>query len=149
MIKMGLGEKLRLGNLDARRDWGYAKDYVRAMWLMLQQGKADDFVIATGESHTVRDLCSIAFSYLGLDYKDFVVIEERLLRPADIHTLVGDSSKARKKLGWEPKLAFKELIEMMTESDLMELKRKGRNETSPSGTRLYPLSSPPFDFQSD
>jgi GDPmannose 4,6-dehydratase len=149
MIKMGLGKKLRLGNLEARRDWGYAKDYVRAMWLMLQQEKADDFVIATGESHTVRDLCSIAFSYFGLDYKDFVIIDERLLRPADIHTLVGNSSKVRRKLGWEPKLAFKELIEMMTESDLTELKRKGRNETTLSGTRPYPPASGPSDFQSD
>jgi GDPmannose 4,6-dehydratase len=143
MIKIGLAKKLRLGNLEARRDWGYAKDYVRAMWLMLQQEKADDFVIATGESHTVRDLCSIAFSYVDLDYKDFAIVDEKLLRPADIPTLVGDSSKARKMLGWEPNLGFRELIEMMTESDLRELKQKGRDETSLSETRRHPPSLPP------
>lgn len=149
MIKMGIAKKLRLGDLEARRDWGYAKDYVRAMWLMLQQENAEDFVIATGESHKVKDLCSIAFSYLDLDYKDFVVIDKRLLRPADIHTLVGDSLKARKKLGWEPKVRFKELIEMMTESDLRELEGKARDKTSFCGKKSYLMPPPPHGFLSD
>jgi GDPmannose 4,6-dehydratase len=145
-IRLGLEKQLRLGNLEARRDWGYAKDYVRAMWLMLQQEKPDDFVIATGKSYRVRDLCSIAFSHLGLDYRDFVAIDERLLRPADIHTLIGESSKAKEKLGWEPKVSFEELIEMMTERDLREWESKGRGETSLYGKRSYPVPLDPISF---
>jgi len=117
-IKYGLQRELRLGNLEARRDWGYAKDYVEAMWLMLQQDEPDDYVIATGETHSVRELCELAFGYVGLDYRDYVVVDPSLLRPADVNLLVGDASKARARLGWEPKVRFEELIKMMVEADL-------------------------------
>ncbi|GBC82172.1 GDP-mannose 4,6-dehydratase [bacterium HR10] len=117
-IKYGLQRELRLGNLEARRDWGYAKDYVEAMWLMLQQDEPDDYVIATGETHSVRELCELAFSYVGLDYRDHVVVDPSLFRPADVNLLVGDASKARRRLGWEPKVRFEELIKMMVEADL-------------------------------
>ncbi|GBC76654.1 GDP-mannose 4,6-dehydratase [bacterium HR08] len=117
-IKHGLQRELRLGNLEARRDWGYAKDYVEAMWLMLQQDEPDDYVIATGETHSVRELCELAFGYVGLDYRDYVVVDPSLFRPADVTLLVGDASKARRRLGWEPKVRFEELIKMMVEADL-------------------------------
>jgi len=117
-IKYGLQKELRLGNLEARRDWGYAKDYVEAMWLMLQQDEPDDYVIATGETHSVRELCELAFGYVDLDYRDYVVVDPSLFRPADVNLLVGDASKAHRRLGWAPKVRFEELIKMMVEADL-------------------------------
>jgi GDPmannose 4,6-dehydratase len=125
-IKLGLRKELKLGNLEAKRDWGYAGDYVKGMWLMLQQDKAEDYVIATGEPRTVREFCSIAFSLLDLDYTDYVVVDERLLRPTDINSLVGDSMKARKNLGWEPTISFKELVKMMVDSDIRTLTSDGK-----------------------
>ena len=109
-IKLGLSKELRLGNLDAKRDWGFAGDYVEAMWLMLQQDKPDDFVIATGETHSVKELVEIAFAHLGLDYKDFVVLDKKFIRPAEVDLLRGDFSKAKKILGWQPKVHFAELV---------------------------------------
>ncbi len=117
-IKLGLDGELRLGNLDSRRDWGYAGDYVRAMWLMLQQDEADNYVIATGETHSVGELCEIAFDYVGLDWHQYVVQDERFMRPAEVDLLVGDASKAGRVLGWEPTVSFRELIEMMVDADL-------------------------------
>ena len=117
-IKLGLQDKLALGNLDAKRDWGFAADYVKAMWLMLQQDTPDDFVVATGETHEVRDLCEIAFNVVGLDYQDHVVIDERFLRPAEVDLLVGDATKAVETLGWRREVDFTRLIEMMVEADL-------------------------------
>jgi GDPmannose 4,6-dehydratase len=125
-IKLGLQDKLPLGNLDAKRDWGYAADYVRAMWLMLQQDAPDDYVVATGQTHEVRDLCEIAFSVVGLDYRDHVVIDERFLRPAEVDLLVGDSTKAVETLGWHRDVEFERLIEMMVESDLDLLRHQAR-----------------------
>lgn len=122
-IKLGLQEKLYLGNLDARRDWGFAGDYVEAMWLMLQQDEPDDYVVATGESHSVREFVELAFSYVDLDWRDFVEIDERYYRPTEVDHLEGDASKARKRLGWEPRVGFEELVRMMVESDL-ELARQ-------------------------
>jgi GDPmannose 4,6-dehydratase len=123
-IKMGLANELRLGNLEARRDWGYAGDYVRAMWLMLQEAEPDDYVIATGETHSVRRLCEVAFAYLGLNYEDHVVVDERFYRPAEVDLLIGDASKARAKLGWEPQVNFESLIGMMVEADLEALRNE-------------------------
>jgi GDPmannose 4,6-dehydratase len=117
-IKHGLRDKVALGNLDARRDWGYAKDYVEAMWLMLQHSMPDDFVIATGETNTVRRCVEIAFDEAGLEWNSHVVIDDSLKRPAEVDLLVGDASKAKRELGWEPKTSFEELIRMMTRSDL-------------------------------
>jgi GDPmannose 4,6-dehydratase len=117
-IKLGLDTQLRLGNLDAQRDWGFAGDYVRAMHLMLQQDEADDFVIATGESHSVRELLELAFGHVGLRWADHVVVDDRYLRPADVATLVGDAAKARRVLGWQPTVSFTELVTMMVEADL-------------------------------
>lgn len=117
-IKMGLQEKLRLGNLDAYRDWGYAGEYVDAMWLMLQQDEPDDYVIATGEMHSVREFCEMAFGVVGLDYRDYVEVDPYYLRPADVAALRGDASKAKRKLGWQPKVTFHELVEMMVEADM-------------------------------
>jgi GDPmannose 4,6-dehydratase len=122
-IKLGLDDELRLGNLDARRDWGYAPDYVRAMWLMLQQDEPDDYVIATGETHSVQEFCEEAFSYLGLDWREFVVQDPRFMRPAEVDLLVGDPSKAGAKLGWEPSIGFKELVRIMVDADLEALQR--------------------------
>jgi GDPmannose 4,6-dehydratase len=116
-IKHGLDKKLYLGNLDAKRDWGFAGDYVEAMWLMLQQDKPDDFVVATGESHSVREALDVAFGALGLDWKKFVEIDPRYFRPTEVDPLHGDASKARQALGWKPKVGFKELIEMMVKAD--------------------------------
>jgi GDPmannose 4,6-dehydratase len=116
-IKHGLEQKLFLGNLDAKRDWGFAGDYVEAMWMMLQQDKPDDFVIATGESHSVRELLDVAFGVLELDWKNYVEIDPRYFRPTEVDHLHGDSSKARAKLGWKPKVGFRELIEMMVRAD--------------------------------
>jgi GDPmannose 4,6-dehydratase len=116
-IKMGLTQELRLGNLEARRDWGYAEDYVKAMWLMLQQDTPEDYAIATGETHTVRELVELAFSYADLDWKDYVIVDEKLYRPAEIYELRGDFSKARKQLGWTPTRTFQELIERMVDDE--------------------------------
>ncbi len=123
-IKHGLQKKLYLGNLEARRDWGYAADFVEAMWLILQQEKPDDYVIATGEQHSVRELCEEAFSLVGLDYRDYVEMDPRYLRPAEVESLLGDSSKAREKLGWKPKVGFKRLVKMMVDSDLADVERE-------------------------
>ena len=117
-IKLGLSEKLGLGNLDAERDWGYAKDYVEAMWLMLQQDEPDDFVVATGEAHSVRELVDVAFAHVGLDPDDHVEIDPRFLRPAEVEHLIGDATKAREKLGWEPRTSFEELVRLMVDADL-------------------------------
>jgi GDPmannose 4,6-dehydratase len=117
-IKLGLAEELPMGNLEAQRDWGFAGDYVRAMWLMLQQDEPEDFVVATGKTHSVRELLDVAFGYLGLDPADHVRVDERFIRPADVDQLVGDASKAREKLGWVPEVTFEELISMMIKHDL-------------------------------
>ncbi len=121
-IALGQANSLPMGNLDARRDWGYAGDYVRAMWLMLQQERPEDYVVATGIQHSVRELLECAFGYVGLDYHDYVTVDESLLRPADVEQLVGDCSKARRQLGWEPQVSFEELIHMMVDHDLEELR---------------------------
>ena len=121
-IKRGLAGELRLGNLDARRDWGYAGDYVKAMWLMLQQPQPDDYVVATGATHTVRELVEAAFGQLGLDWKKYVVEDVALIRPAEVDLLVGDANKARRVLGWQPEVGFAELIRRMVEADLKALK---------------------------
>jgi GDPmannose 4,6-dehydratase len=117
-IKLGLDRELRLGNLDSRRDWGWAPDYVRAMWMMLQQDQPDDFVIATGETHSVREFAEIAFSYVGLDYQDYVVLDERHMRPAEVDLLIGDPTHARQTLGWQPTIDFTTLVQRMVDADL-------------------------------
>jgi GDPmannose 4,6-dehydratase len=122
-IKYGLRHELRLGNLDAKRDWGYAKDYVEAMWLMLQQDTAEDFVIATGKTNTVRRCVEVAFERVGLDWREHVVIDDAFRRPAEVDLLVGDPAKAREQLGWVPRTAFEELIELMVDADLALLAR--------------------------
>jgi GDPmannose 4,6-dehydratase len=127
-IKAGFADELRLGNLEAKRDWGFAGDYVEAMWLMLQQQNPDDFVIATGETHSVREFCEIAFQRAGLDYKKYVKVDKRFYRPAEVHLLQGDFSKAKKVLGWVPKVGFSELVEMMVDYDLAryeQMKKQG------------------------
>ena len=123
-IKLGLANELRMGNLDAKRDWGFAGDFVEAMYLMLQQEKADDFVISTGETHSVRELCEIAFAHVGLNYKDYVKIDSKFIRPAEVDLLVGDSSKAHKILGWKPKVKFAELVKIMVDADMERLRKK-------------------------
>lgn len=120
-IKAGLQDKLYLGNLDAKRDWGYAKEYVEAMWLMLQQDEPEDYVIATGETHSVREFLEEAFSYAGLDWRKHVEIDKRYYRPAEVDLLIGDASKAKKKLGWEPKTKFKDLVHLMVDADMRAL----------------------------
>ena len=125
-IKLGLAKELRLGNLDAKRDWGYAGDYVKAMWMMLQQPEPGNFVIATGQTHSVRELCEVAFGYLGLDYRDYVVTDPRFYRPAEVDRLVGDASKAKRVLGWEPEVSFEELIKMMVDADIKALREERR-----------------------
>lgn len=120
-IKLGMAKELRMGNLDAKRDWGFAGDYVEAMWMMLQQPEPDDYVIATGKTNTVERMVEIAFSHVGLSWKDYVVIDPKFVRPAEVDILVGDASKAKKKLGWEPKVSFEELIKMMVDADLERL----------------------------
>jgi GDPmannose 4,6-dehydratase len=126
-IKLGLAEELRLGNLDAERDWGYAGDYVKAMWMMLQQPEPDDYVVGTGVTHSVRELCQVAFGYLGLNWEDYVVSDPKFLRPAEVDQLVADPHKAREKLGWEPRVSFEELIHMMVDTDIEALQRMLRN----------------------
>jgi len=122
-IKTGKQDKLLLGNLDAKRDWGYAKDYVEAMWLMLQQNTPDDFVVATGETHSVEEFCQLSFGRVGLDYKEFVRIDDRFKRPAEVDLLLGSYAKAEQKLGWKPRTSFKELVHLMTDADL-DLQRR-------------------------
>ncbi len=121
-IALGMQDELRLGNLDARRDWGFAGDYVEAMWLMLQQDEPDDYVISTGETHEVRELVQLAFAHAGLDWEDHVVIDEAFYRPAEVDLLIGDCEKARMKLGWKPRTSFPELVEMMVDADLALLR---------------------------
>jgi GDPmannose 4,6-dehydratase len=124
-IKLGLAKELRLGNLEAQRDWGFAGDYVRAMWLMLQQDQPDDYVVAMGETHSVREFCEIAFKRVGLNWQDYVVQDPAFMRPAEVDQLIGNPAKAAAKLGWEPEVSFRGLVEMMVDADLDELKRTG------------------------
>ncbi len=127
-IKLGLAKELGLGNLDAKRDWGFAGDYVKAMWLMMQQDKPDDFIISTGETHAVRDLVDIAFTHLGLDYKKYVKKDKRFFRPAEVDLLIGDHSKAKNILNWEPEVSFEELVKMMVDSDMELLQKEYADE---------------------
>ena len=139
-IKLGLASELRLGNLDAKRDWGFAGDYVRAMWLMLQRDEPEDFVIATGATHSVQDFCQQAFDHVGLDWRDHVLTDPALVRPAEVDLLIGDYSHARALLGWQPEIDFTRLVSMMVEADLARLEREilqgtaHRRPASPSGT---------------
>jgi GDPmannose 4,6-dehydratase len=121
-----MDQELRLGNLDAQRDWGFAGDYVEAMWLMLQQDRADDYVIATGATHSVREFCELAFARAGLHWEDHVVIDQEFFRPAEVDLLVGDAGKAARRLGWKPRTSFKELVELMVDADLDLLSGKLR-----------------------
>jgi len=123
-IKLGRQDKLFLGNLDAKRDWGYARDYVEAMWVMLQQDEPDDFVIATGETHSVREFLDEAFGYLDLDWKKYVEIDPRYFRPTEVDLLLGDASKAKRVLGWKPRVHFKDLVKLMVDADLESEKQK-------------------------
>ncbi len=123
-IKLGLIDELRLGNLDAKRDWGYAGDYVRMMWMMLQQDEPDDYVICSGETHSVEELVQIAFDYAGLDWKKYIKIDQRFVRPAEVDLLIGDAAKAREKLGWETRVTFEEMIRMMVDNDLKMVQEK-------------------------
>ena len=127
-IKLGLADELHLGNLEAQRDWGYAGDYVRAMWLMLQQNEPDDYVVATGQTHSVRRLCEVAFNCLGLNYQDYVVVDKKFCRPAEVDLLIGDPRKAHAKLGWEPSVTFEELIGMMVDADMAALQAEGHHQ---------------------
>jgi GDPmannose 4,6-dehydratase len=124
-IKLGQAKELRLGNLDSQRDWGYAGDYVRAMWLMLQQDQPDDYVVAMGETHSVREFCEIAFDHVGLNWQNFVVQAPEFMRPAEVDQLIGNPAKAGAKLGWEPQVSFEELVQMMVDADIAELKKIG------------------------
>ncbi len=121
-IKLGLADEIRIGNLDSKRDWGYAGDYVQAMWLMLQQDEPDDYIIATGQTHSVERLLEVAFGHVGLNWRDYAIQDPRFMRPAEVDLLVGDPTKAHAKLGWEPEVSFEELIGMMVESDLKKLR---------------------------
>ena len=136
-IKLGLESRLLMGNLDSRRDWGFAGDYVEAMWLMLQQQSPDDYVLATGQTHSVHDLLDVAFSCVGLDWKEYVQIDPKLIRPAEVDFLRGDPTRAREKLGWTPKISFEELIRLMVEADLAALRKSS------------PLPSPAYATQSN
>jgi GDPmannose 4,6-dehydratase len=136
-IKAGLQEKLYLGNLDAKRDWGYAREYVEAMWMMLQQDKADDYVIATGETHSVEDFLTEAFSHVDLDWRDYVELDPKYLRPAEVDLLIGDASKAKRELAWEPKTTFGELVRLMVDSDVLMASQNEREvfgDTDSMGT---------------
>ena len=128
---MGLAQELRLGNLNAKRDWGHAREYVKAMWLMLQQDESGDYVISTGKSHNVKDFLTVAFGYVGLDYRDYVVVDKQFIRPADVETLLGDSSKAQSELGWKYTLSFEDLVQEMVTEDL-KLIESGRTVLSKS-----------------
>lgn len=123
-IKLGLSKELRMGNLNSKRDWGFAGDYVKAMWMMLQQEKPDDYLVATGETHSVKELVEVAFSYLDMDYRDFVKIDDSFKRPADVDLLIGDYSKAKEKLGWKPEVNFEDLVKMMVKSDIEVVKKE-------------------------
>ena len=123
-IKLGLASELKLGNLDARRDWGFAGDYIEAIWLMVQQPEPKDYVIATGESHTVKELLEAAFGYLELDWQKYVKLDDKLIRPAEVYDLRGDASKARRELGWQPKVKFPDLVKMMVDADLAKLQKE-------------------------
>ena len=125
-IALGLTDHVSLGNLDARRDWGYAGDYVRAMWLMLQQDAPDDYVVGTGETHSVQELCEVAFAHVGLDYRDYVRQDPRFMRPAEVDLLISNPAKARARLGWQPEVSFQQLIEMMVDADLALLRHQQR-----------------------
>ena len=125
-IKLGVEKELRLGNLEARRDWGYAKDYVEAMWMMLQEKKPDDYVIATGETHTVREFLKEAFGYAGLDYKKYVHVDRRYFRPIEVNLLLGNCAKAKRKLGWKPKTTFRQLVHLMVDADLEQARKELR-----------------------
>lgn len=140
-IKLGLQDSLYLGNLEAQRDWGYAKDYVEAMWLMLQQEEADDYVIATGETHSVREFCQAAFTVLDLDWKEFVKYDPRYERPAEVDILLGNASKAKKQLGWSPKVSFGELVTLMVQADLEIAQREKLLFESPYGSNNPGLAS--------
>jgi GDPmannose 4,6-dehydratase len=129
-IKLGFETELRLGNLEARRDWGYAGDYIKAMWLMLQQDEPDDYVIATNQTHSVKEFAELAFGYAGLDWSNHVVVDEKLYRPAEVYLLRGDYSKGKEKLGWEPEVTFEELVRKMVEADLMNEEMIFNRETS-------------------
>jgi GDPmannose 4,6-dehydratase len=131
-IKLRLQNELRMGNLSARRDWGFAGDYVRAMWLMLQQDEPEDFVIATGQQHSVQELVELAFGHAGLDWRKHLVIDESLFRPAEVNTLRGDASNARKKLGWQPTVTFEQLIRMMVDADLERVRREMALKSAPT-----------------
>ena len=122
-IKLGKQKELRLGNIDAQRDWGFSGDYVKAMHLMLQQDKPDDYVVATGRTASVRDMCKLAFEYVGLDYQDYVVIDPKFYRPAEVCTLCGDASKAKRVLNWEPVVDFNQLVNMMVDADLQSVQQ--------------------------
>ncbi len=135
-IRLGLTDQLKLGNLDAKRDWGFAGDYVEAMWMMLQQPEPDDYVIATGQTHSVREFCEIAFGHLGLDYRDHVVVDQAFVRPAEVDLLVGDATKARERLGWAPTVAFSELVAMMVDADMALLEEAIRHGRLTPGTVL-------------
>lgn len=132
-IKLGMAKELRLGNLDAKRDWGFAGDYVRAMWLMLQQDEPDDYVVATGETHTVKKLVELAFAAADLDWEKYVVIDPALVRPAEVDLLIGDPAKAKKQLGWELDVSFPQLVEMMVKADLERLKASGAPDVKARG----------------
>jgi GDPmannose 4,6-dehydratase len=126
-IKLGMASELRLGNLDARRDWGYAPDYVHAMWLMLQQDHPDDYVVATGETHSVREFCQVAFDYVGLDWEKHVAVDPKFYRPAEVDLLVGDPTKAGRVLHWEPSVTFRQLVRIMVDADLAALQQMGNH----------------------
>ncbi len=128
-IKLGLAKELHLGNLDAQRDWGYAPDYVRAMWMMLQQETPNDFVIGTGETHSVREFCEIAFGYMGLDYHDYVIQDPKFYRPAEVDLLISNPEKAHRLLGWRPSVTFRELVEMMVQADFQQLNNANTEST--------------------
>jgi GDPmannose 4,6-dehydratase len=129
-IKLGLQHELRLGNLEARRDWGFAADYVEAMWMMLQQPKADDYVIATGRCASVRDFCRMAFTHVGLDYERYVVTDKKFERPAEVDVLLGNAAKANKMLGWKPKTSLEDLVSLMVDADMVRVASERRPATS-------------------
>lgn len=137
-IALGLEKKLALGNIESKRDWGYAPEYVESMWLILQQEKPDDYVIATNESHTVKELVEKAFAVAGLDWEKYVTVEERFLRPLDVNFLQGDYTKAKRELGWEPKVKFNELVELMVKEDINRWQRWLKGERFPWDAPNYP-----------
>ncbi len=145
-IKLGMQDKLALGNLDAKRDWGYAPDYVEAMWLMLQQEKADDYVIATGETHSVKEFASTAFSEVGLNYEDYVVSDPRFMRPSEVDILVGNPTKARYVLGWQPKITFRNLVKMMVKEDLEKWQRVKNGEMFSWDAHQHPDHDQPLSL---